>query len=247
MQETEFYNIFHRNTGVQNKIIDKKNFTYRLVVHFLDKYIKSSPKISILDFGCGSGTLSLYLANQGHSVIGIDISSEAIAKAKLSANANGLDKLTRFYLLKESTIRINKIKFDAILCIEVLEHIKRDTALLKRLSSALKKGGTLILSTPSADAPLHKLGLASKFDKNVGHKRRYTSSRLEKLIRSTDLEILENAKTEGILRNSFYVFPLLGNLVRIFKGSISDLVTLIDKKTIHLLGESDLFVIAKKK
>ena len=49
------------------------------MVALLDKYPPTSP---VLDVGCGSGDLSIYLAQLGHQVVGIDFVETAIASAK---------------------------------------------------------------------------------------------------------------------------------------------------------------------
>lgn len=62
--------------------------------------------------------------------------------------------------------------FDAILYIDVLEHIEDDRAELARAARRLNPGGTLIVLAPAYSF------LFSEFDRAVGHFRRYTSSSL---------------------------------------------------------------------
>ena len=59
-------------------------------------------------------------------------------------------------------------QFDAILYIDVLEHIEDDRAELERAAGHLKPGGHLIVLSPA-----HQW-LFSKFDEQIGHFRRYT-------------------------------------------------------------------------
>jgi len=247
MDLVDFYNNFHRNVVTQNKIIGVKNFTYRKVVSILEKFLDNKKSLKILDYGCGVGTIAFYLANKGIKVIGIDISDKAIEIAKKSAKALKLEDKTRFYTLKGGVRSIRNKKFDLVIALEVLEHVEKDSELLEFLANCLKRRGFLIISVPSSNAPLNKLGLTKEFDKRVGHLRRYTAIDLVKKVKRNKLKVIQLIKTEGIIRNFLFVIPILGNLVRFIRGPLSDFVTFVDDLTVPLFGESDIFVIAQKK
>src|SRR6185295_15531702 len=63
-------------------------------------------------------------------------------------------------------------KFDAILYIDVLEHIEDDRAEVARAADRLKPGGALIVLAPAHPS------LFTPFDAAIGHRRRYTQSSL---------------------------------------------------------------------
>ena len=65
-------------------------------------------------------------------------------------------------------LKSSKKKYDTILYLDVLEHIKQPKKELKNVFRSLKKQGKLILSLPAYQH------LFSQFDKDVGHYRRYT-------------------------------------------------------------------------
>lgn len=241
----DFYNKFHRASSIQKKVINEKNFTYRIVLSVIDEKIRGRKNLHILDFGCGVGAVSLFLAKCGHKVTGVDVSDKAIKIANKSAKLLKIDRL-KFYTLKSGKKKINNKKFDLIICIEVIEHIKEDLELLIFLTKRLKKGGIFIISTPSINAPLYRLGLAKSFDSKVGHLRRYDAIHLAGMIKKTGLEIEKILKKEGIVRNSLFLFPLFGKLVRFVRGPISDFVSIIDDSTVPLFGESDIFVVSRK-
>src|SRR3989337_2923542 len=229
----KFYDLFHKSSSLQTKLVSEKNFTYRIVFSILNQVLRNKNNLDILDFGCGSGTLSLYFASKVNNVVGIDISPKVIRTAKASASRLDLRKELNFFTLNEGKRKIKGQRFDLILCIEVLEHIK--------------KSGYLILSTPSKNAPLYKIGLTKNFDKRVGHLRRYNLKSLEKVFLRANLKVKDSKKTEGIIRNSLFVIPFLGRFIKFLKGPLSDLFTFLDQLTIPLLGESDIFVVAQKK
>jgi SAM-dependent methyltransferase len=66
--------------------------------------------------------------------------------------------------------------FDAIIYIDVIEHIENDAAELQRAKNHLKKGGNLIILVPA-----HQW-LYSPFDEAIGHFRRYNKQMLKKAI-----------------------------------------------------------------
>ncbi|PJC29141.1 hypothetical protein CO053_00885, partial [Candidatus Shapirobacteria bacterium CG_4_9_14_0_2_um_filter_40_11] len=76
-----FYNSFHKSSSFQQRIISKKNFTYRGIIHEILK-LSNQSNFEILDYGCGVGTLSLFLSSLGNIVIGLDISDDAVNIAK---------------------------------------------------------------------------------------------------------------------------------------------------------------------
>jgi len=236
----KFYNVFHQATKSQSKIISKRNFTYRLILNTVNKLAQN--KINILDYGCGAGTIAFYLSNLGHSVVGYDVSDKAIVDAKIGSHKL---KLKNVVFTNNENTAFSK-KYDLIICTEVIEHVEFDLKLLKKLAALLKSEGILFISTPSINAPLYRLGATHDFDKRVGHLRRYEPELLLKLVQKSGLKVQSVTKVEGIIRNSLFVIPILGHLVRFIKGPVSDFVTFLDDISVKLFGESDIFIIAKK-
>lgn len=235
---------YHSATKFSKRIISSKNFTYRLILAVIDKHIKK-PFKNVLDIGCGAGTLSFYIASKKFTVTGIDISQKAIYECKKSATLLGLKNISFVRSSFPDEIKINK-KFNAIIFTEVIEHLIDDLLAIKKINKLLKPSGILILSTPSINAPLHKLGLTKKFDEEVGHIRRYTLDQLKKLLLENDFKIIEIIKIEGILRNFLFVNPYAGKLVRYVNFFASDFVTIIDNISLKLFGESNYIIVARK-
>ena len=211
-----------------------------IIFSYLNQNSKKSLKI--LDYGCGVGTVDFFLAKNGYKVHGIDVSPTAINLCKKSVEVMKLKNINFSTNIKN----IGKNRYDMVICSEVIEHVKDDRKVLLSVLSALKKDGYLILSTPSLNAPLFKLGLANGFDKRVGHLRRYTEKDLIEKVERAGFKIVKIIKTEGIIRNSLFLFPILGNLVRFIKGPISDIVTFVDGISLKLFGESDICVICQR-
>jgi len=72
---------------------------------------------------------------------------------------------------------IEKPKFyDAIIYMDVLEHIESDKNEVEKAFNSLKKGGKLIINVPAFSF------LYSQFDKDIGHYRRYSKKSLNNLL-----------------------------------------------------------------
>ena len=245
MIKKNFYNKFHGGIKLKKRLIKKSNFTYRNLLRLVTKYTKGSK--NALDIGCGTGTISLYLANKKMYVVGVDISINAISQAKKNAKFLQLDSKTKFYQL-DFPKKIPGGKFDLIICSEVLEHLDNDQVAVQQIHKLLKnRDSRAIISVPSLNAPLYKMGFLRDFDKRVGHLRRYSPNSLAELFRKHGFRVLNSEKTEGILRNLLFTNGIFGVFVKFLRGPLADGFTFLDKLTIKLFGESQLFIVVAKK
>ena len=238
-----FYEWYHRDRKLPKRIVGKKNFTYRNIIEVLDKYCKAN---EILDVGSGVGTLDFYLANKGKKVTGIEISDKAYKVAKESLEKFKLQKKIKFIREDFLKVTINK-KFPFVICSEVLEHLPKEKETLQKIHKLTNKGGLFMLTVPSSNAPLDKLGSIKAFDKRSGHLRRYTDKTLNKLMKYHGFKVIYSKKSEGIVRNSLYVYRL-NNVIRLANKFplISDIITFFDNITLPIFGESQLIIMSKK-
>ncbi|MFA6039750.1 MAG: class I SAM-dependent methyltransferase [Candidatus Peribacteraceae bacterium] len=98
----------------------------------------------VLDIACatGTGTLSLWEAG-ARSVVGMDVSDEALAYANAHCSAPGVQ-----YRKGDLQELPYEFAFDVIACFETIEHVPRYREALRRLHRALRPEGVLLLSTP---------------------------------------------------------------------------------------------------
>lgn len=246
---SKLYEQFHKERSRDLVTIPSvEEFSYRTILPHLDKLLKKGKKV--LDIGCGNGSLSFFAASHHCKVLGIDVSNKAISGCRLNAQKLGFNERLKFEVnnFDNPQLEINT-KFDLVICSEVLEHLKNDTQALKRIYDLLKPGGKLFLSTPSVNAPLHNFRLIlfkkDYFDEEVGHLRRYDLQQLTLLLKRVNFRILVVKKTEGFLRNFFYVTKLGTKFQRFLRPPFSDIVSFLDNRLLFL-GESDLIVIATK-
>ncbi|MBM3209366.1 methyltransferase domain-containing protein [Candidatus Shapirobacteria bacterium] len=240
------YENFHNRIHIQRKPIGVENFTYRNIINVLLKYLGSfGSSVSILDVGCGVGTLDFFLASRGVQVRGVDISATAISACRESAKAMSLENRLSFATMK-FPLKALTGKYDVILCSEVLEHLRKDEIAIESIKRLLKEKGIAIITVPSVNAPLFKLGLAREFDRRVGHLRRYSVKELIGLCERGGFKTLEVRREEGILRNFLFLNRTASNFIRFIKGPISDLVSLIDGTLVKLFGESQIILVTQK-
>jgi 2-polyprenyl-6-hydroxyphenyl methylase/3-demethylubiquinone-9 3-methyltransferase len=101
--------------------------------------------LSVLDIGCGGGLVSEPLTRLGASVTGIDPGPENIEAARAHATGMGLEIDYRVATAEE--IAASGVTYDAVLLLEVVEHVPDVPAFLKLITPMVKPGGILLLST----------------------------------------------------------------------------------------------------
>ena len=130
----------HKFNPIRIKYI-KDNIINNFKLNLTNKPLK---KINILDIGCGGGLLSEPMSRLGASVTGIDASKKNIEIAKLHSKTN---KLKINYMCASPETLKTKIKFDVILNMEIIEHVKDIDLFIKESSNLLKKNGLMFIAT----------------------------------------------------------------------------------------------------
>ena len=100
----------------------------------------------VLDVGCGAGLLSEALAREGANVTAIDLAPDLIKIAKLHRLESGVEVDYRLGSV-EALAEAMPASFDAIACMEMLEHVPDPAAVIAACATLLKPGGRLFLST----------------------------------------------------------------------------------------------------
>ncbi|MBV6394555.1 MAG: Ubiquinone biosynthesis O-methyltransferase [Anaerolineales bacterium] len=111
---------------------------------FIMEHLPANPKI--LDVGCGGGILSEALAKAGARVTGLDLSEASIAAAKQHAQSQNLNIDYRYESV-QSVADQQAGTFDAIACMEMLEHVPEPGKVVAACAQALKPGGQAFFST----------------------------------------------------------------------------------------------------
>lgn len=101
---------------------------------------------SVLDVGCGAGLLSEAMAREGALVTATDLAPELIKVAKLHKLESQVSVDYRLQSV-ESLAAEQPGSFDAVTCMEMLEHVPDPAAIIAACATLLKPGGQLFLST----------------------------------------------------------------------------------------------------
>jgi len=104
----------------------------------------ATPGARVLDFGCGNGYFSARLAAAGFVVTGVDASASGIEQA---TRHHAGPKFARVDAQDERAVHALGV-FDAVVSIEVIEHVPSTQAFVRSIKGCLRPGGVAIVSTP---------------------------------------------------------------------------------------------------
>ena len=143
----------------------KKYFSQQLTPHI---------KGSVLEVGAGLGTTTLYLFNNKVSNWTM-LEPDPEMFRQLSKKIND-GVFPKSFKALHGTLSDTLSTYDTILFIDVLEHIKDDSAELEKAFHRISSTGSIIILAPAYQQ------LYNNFDRQIGHYRRYSKRRLRDLI-----------------------------------------------------------------
>jgi len=147
---------------------------------------------TILEVGCSSGFFlqDLLHAFPGAEIVGADTIRTALER--VGASLQGVPLLQMDLLC----CPLPGGQFDAVVALNVLEHIESDSLALSKIATLLKPGGVFVVEVPQGP------GLFDSYDALLRHVRRYSRAELFAKVRDAGLNI-ERATSLG-----FVPFPL---------------------------------------
>lgn len=101
----------------------------------------------VLDVGCGGGILSDAMARAGADVLGIDLSAKALGVAKLHALEVQTHGVNYREVNAEQLASECPGEFDAVTCMEMLEHVPDPSSVVRACANLVKPGGHVFFST----------------------------------------------------------------------------------------------------
>jgi ubiquinone/menaquinone biosynthesis C-methylase UbiE len=113
-------------------------------------WLELSPSSRLLDLACGSGGPTLRIAQRtGCRVSGLDLNAEGIASARASARELGYKSRADFRQGDAATrLPFEESRFDAIMCIDAINHLPDRPRVLEEWRRVLKPGGHLLFTDP---------------------------------------------------------------------------------------------------
>lgn len=156
---------------------------------------------SMLDIGCWTGQLYRAMSNSDVKYTGIDISSQAIQKAKL------ISPQGKWFVGSVLKLPFRDKMFGVVTLFDVIEHIPKgfEERCIKEIRRVMKKNGIIFLSTP-ADNFLSKASDPAFF--LIGH-RHYNMETLQKIFKKGNFKVSRSWTTGGFVYVSQYLIHLL--------------------------------------
>jgi len=120
------------------------------IADFMLKEIKLSPEQDVLDFGCGTGLVTLRIQPFVHTITGVDNSQGMIDALKTKIQEQNLSNVKTLFLNSE-TKTLLKGKYHLIISCLTFHHIKDIQSVLAQFASVLVPGGTLAIADLDLD------------------------------------------------------------------------------------------------
>nr|WP_156422202.1 bifunctional 2-polyprenyl-6-hydroxyphenol methylase/3-demethylubiquinol 3-O-methyltransferase UbiG [Paucibacter sp. KCTC 42545] len=114
---------------------------------------------TVLDVGCGGGILTDSLARRGASALGIDLSTKPLRVAQLHAMEAGTENVEYREIAVEALAIERPASFDAVTCMEMLEHVPDPGSVVQACADLVKPGGWVFLSTLNRNAKSFALAI----------------------------------------------------------------------------------------
>ncbi len=137
----------------------------------------------VLDAGCGVGNFFSAIADRVELGVGIDLSPVNIADARQRFADHGNIRFLQADL-DEQAGALRAERFDTVVCLDVLEHIEGDAALLRRLGQVVEPGGHVLIKVPACPWLFGSIDVASD------HYRRYNRPMLRRIAERAGLEVV---------------------------------------------------------
>lgn len=209
---------------------------------FIRKYLIND----VLEVGAGIGETTHSLCNGAQtSWLCVEPDGKLLNELVLKKESGYLPSLVEVLLGTLENLDASR-KFDAIIYIDVIEHIENDVEELKKASTFLKPGGKLIVLVPAHNY------LFSEFDKSIGHFRRYNKRSLigaapKDLIRK-DLRYLDSVGLFASLANKWFLkqeYPEL-NQIKFWDNYLIPISKITDVILFYNIGKTVIGIWEKK-
>lgn len=138
----------------------------------------------VLDFGCGTGYGAKILSAHADSIVGVDISGEAIAEARTPPVP---DNVTFEVMapIEQEPLPHDDDTFDVVLSFQVIEHVPDVDVYLREIRRVLRPGGRFVCATPDRTVRLHP----RQRPWNVFHLDEFSPQQMDAMMRSAFGEV----------------------------------------------------------
>ncbi|MDR7545140.1 MAG: class I SAM-dependent methyltransferase [Armatimonadota bacterium] len=137
---------------------------WQILQEVTDRFPPHAGYQRVLDFGCGIGTDSLFLASRGYEVTLMDVDGPTLQFARHRFARRGM---RASIIPVRSFLPVLQNVYDMILCFDVFEHLPDPLGTARRLVRAMRFGGVLVQKASSFrndDYPHHLSGGVARFN-----------------------------------------------------------------------------------
>lgn len=159
----------------------------------------------VLDAGCGNGMLSYQCYLQGRRVLGVSIKESEVRKARRLFNQYRAISTNRLQFEEGNLYKLDTPdeQFDAIICAEVLEHLRGDRDVCADFWRILKPGGVAHICAPNAEHPYNR-SFPLDHEEKGGHVRPgYTERSYRELLEPLGFQVEQLIGLGGPIRQAF--------------------------------------------
>ncbi|MBU4501889.1 MAG: class I SAM-dependent methyltransferase [Nanoarchaeota archaeon] len=197
-----------------DKYKERNRYYYQSLKRLLNELVPDSDESTILEIGCGTGSLLDYL--NPRRGVGTDISKNMIGIARKKHRHK---KNLSFEVSEAENITI-KEKFDFIILIDLIEHLGNPNSAISELRKVSKKETRIIISHANPIwEPILNLLEWLKLKMPEGPHNRITQKELEKILTKNNFKIIERGYRlllpvnipllSNIINSTFYRLPLI--------------------------------------
>ncbi|HRP56399.1 class I SAM-dependent methyltransferase [Agriterribacter sp.] len=204
--------------------------------------IKPFLKGEILEIGSGIGNISRYVIADGFKITLSDFNpgyyqwlKEKFSDSQYVQNIMQIDLLHPDFQKKYSFLYE---KFDSVFLLNVIEHIEDDITAVKNCKFLMKPNGHLVLLAPAYN------WLYCRFDRELGHYRRYTLHSMKHILKCNGLHIHSGSYFNSAGITGWLFFGKIMNNKMIGNGEMSvfnrivPIARILDKLTAKKIGLS---------
>jgi methionine biosynthesis protein MetW len=155
---------------------------------------------NILDIGCGDGAFGYLAIERYDNVYGVDISETAL---KIAAS-RGI--LTQKINLNNNRLPFESNFFDAVVSLDVIEHVFDPANHISEARRVLKKDGIIVIATPNIRYLPHlfKLVVLGKFPKTSGDDEHYDGGHIHYFTLKDIIDLLKTNKFQIIQKRGVF-------------------------------------------
>jgi SAM-dependent methyltransferase len=201
----------------------------KAAIYAWSKFSKPVSEYRLLDVGCGAGALLASLSRYA-KVYGMDLTREACQFSKR--------KDIDVFQADVFQLPLKENHFNAVFALDLIEHIENELTALKQIYRVCLGGGIFILTVPAWYC------LWGGRDKWLGHKRRYTVSKLKAIVEDAGFEVLHCSYIHILLFPILYFTNKIKQFLRQgrIKTDIASVPNIINLFLIYLFtAETKLF------